>query len=313
MELRIIYTLILSTTLTGCGLTALQKQQVSQFATATESISQSTQKQFTSMRDKVVEMEKARLIMRKEVPPKSFDLDGGLSSSGVATQISTLKALQSYGDVLNKLVSNDQSEAISKAATDFLTQYETAKLLNEPAYSLDQSKKDSIIGIINIANSWFIENEKKKSVKRIVKTYSSEINSLADLIRNDITLTGSSLCIEKGKRKKDNIKTGIIDIYCTSADALKEISKDALRNKKYSFSEREFAYNSYILSEKAIQEVRQLSRKGNDLVDNLINANRQLTKVIESDSYTKDYIKNYANQVEELLTLTNVLIGKEGQ
>jgi len=310
MKLKIVSILILSATVTGCGLTALQKQQVSQFATATESISQSTQEQFISMRDKVVEMEKARLIMRKKVPPKSFDLDGGLSSSGIATQISTLKALQSYGDVLNKLVLNDQSEAISKAATDFLTQYETAKQLNEPTYSLDQSKKDSIIGIINTANSWFIESEKKKSVKKIVKAYTSEINTLANLIRNDITLTGDSLCIEKEKRKRNEIKTGVIDIYCTSADGLKEISKDILRNKKYSFSEREFAYNSYVLSEKAIQEVRALSEKGNKLVDKLISANKQLTKVIESDSYASDDIKNYAKQVEDLLTLTKVLVGK---
>ncbi len=310
MKLKIVSILILSAAVSGCALTALQKQQVSQFATATESISQSTQEQFISMRDKVVEMEKARLIMRKEVPPKSFDLDGGLSSSGIATQISTLKALQSYGDVLNKLVLNDQSEAISKAATDFLTQYETAKQLNEPTYSLDQSKKDSIIGIINTANAWFIESEKKKSVKKIVKAYTSEINTLANLIRNDITLTGDSLCIEKVKRKINEIKTGVIDIYCTSADGLKEISKDVLRNKKYSFSEREFAYNSYVLSEKAIQEVRALSKKGNKLVDKLISANKQLTKVIESDSYATDDIKNYAQQVEDLLTLTKVLVGK---
>lgn len=310
MKLKIVFTLLLSATVAGCGLTALQKQQVSQFATATGLISQSTQEQFISMRDKVIEMEKARLIMRKQVPPKSFDLDGGLSSSGIATQISTLKALQSYGDVLNKLVLNDQSEAISKAATDFLTQYETAKQLNKPNYSLDQSKKDSIIGIINTANAWFIESEKKKSVKKIVKAYTSEINSLANLIRNDITLTGDSLCIEKEKRKTNNIKTGVIDIYCTSADGLKEISKNVLRNKKHSFSEREFAYNSYVLSEKAIQEVRALSKKGQKLVDKLIDANKQLTKVIESDSYATDDIKNYANQVEDLLTLTKVLIGK---
>lgn len=310
MKFKLISTLIISTLVTGCGLTALQKQQVSQFATATESISQSTQEQFISMRDKVVEMEKRRLIMRKKVPPKNFDIDGGLSSSGIATQISTLKALQSYGDVLNKLVLNDQSEVISKAATDFLTQYETAKKLGNISYKIDETKKESIIGVINIANSWLIESKKKESVKKIVEAYFLEINLLADLIKNDITLTGDSLCIKKNERKRNNVKTGVIDIYCTSADALKEISIDTLRNKNHSFSEREYAYNSYILSEKVIQEVRMLSKKSGNLIDMLINANKQLKKVVESDSYTADDIKKYANQVENLLTLTKVLIGK---
>jgi len=307
---KLISIVLLSTAITGCGLTALQKQQVSQFATATEIISQSTQEQFVSMRDKVVDMEKRRLIMRKEVPPSSFDLDGGLSSSGIAIQISTLKALQAYGDVLNKLVLSEQSEEISKAATEFLTQYETAKQLNDSAYSLDQAKKDSIIGIINIANTWFIEDKKKESIKKIVKAYSPEISTLANLIKNDITLTGYSLCIKENDRKENSIKTGVIDIYCTSADGLKEISKDALKNKKYSFSEREFAYNSYVLSEKAILEVNELSKKGSELVSKLIDANEKLTKVVESDDYTTEDIKGYAKQVEELLTLTKVLTGK---
>lgn len=309
-KIVVVLPVLLCMSITGCGLTALQKQQVSQFATATESISKSTQDQFLSTRDKVIDLEKRRLIMRKQVPPKDFDLDGGLSSSGIATQISTLKALQSYGDILNKLVVNDQSEALSKAATDFLTQYETAKKAENPDYSLDQTKKDSIIGILGIANSWFVENKKKESVKKIVKAYSEDINNLANLIRNDITLTGYSLCIEEDKRKDSAIKTGVIDIYCTSADGLREISKDVLRNQNFSFSEREYAYESFVLSESAIKEVREISAKGEKLVAKLIAANNQLTKVIESDKYQTKEIKEYANQVEELLTLTKVLVGK---
>ena len=97
--------IVLAIALSGCGLTPIQKQQVAQFATATESISTTTQDQFKSTRDKVIELERRRLIMRKEAPPKSLDLDGGLSASGIATQIGTLKALQSYGDILNKSAS----------------------------------------------------------------------------------------------------------------------------------------------------------------------------------------------------------------
>ncbi|WP_143068446.1 hypothetical protein [Azotobacter beijerinckii] len=110
------YPLIIALFLTGCGLTPIQKQQVAQFATATESVAKTTQDQFKTTRDKVIELERRRLIMRNEAPPKDFDLDGGLSESGIATQIATLKALQSYGDILNKLATNDQGEAIAKAA-----------------------------------------------------------------------------------------------------------------------------------------------------------------------------------------------------
>jgi hypothetical protein len=300
----------ISVAVSSCGLTPVQKQQVGQFATATESVSTTTQEQFISMRDKVIEMEKRRLIMRKEVPPKDFDLDGGLSSSGIATQIATLKALQSYGDILNKLVLNDQSDAISKAATDFMTQYETARQLNDASYSLEEEKKSAITGILNTANSWFIEHKKKSSLKSIVKTYSTSIESLAALLKNDLVLTGYSLCLIESDKKENQIKTGVIDIYCTSSDGLREISKDVLKNKKYSFSEREFAYNSFVMSEKAVQEVRGLSKNGEKLVNKLIKANNQLSKVIETEEYTAEDIREYANQVEELITLTKILTGK---
>jgi len=309
--MKIFITIVfISIAITGCGLTAVQKQQVSQFATSTESISKLTQDQYISMYEKVVDMERRRLIMRKEVPPASFDLDGGLTSSGIATQISALKALQAYGNVLKNLAVANQSDEISKSATNFLTQFETAMQLDDSQYTLESDKKESIIGIVNIANTWFVENKKKKSIKKIVDAYSSEVSDLASLIRNDITLTGYSLCLEAKDRHDSNVRTGVIDIYCTSADGLKEASKDVLSNKNYSFSEREFAYNSYVISEKVILEVRELSSKGSKLVDNLIKANEKLTKVIESDDYTTDDITDYAKSVQEVVTLTKVLTGK---
>jgi hypothetical protein len=302
--------LAITSIISGCGLSPIQKQQVAQFATATESVSTSTQEQFKSTRDKVIELERRRLIMRNQEPPKTFDIDGGLSSTGIATQIATLKALQSYGDILNKLATNDQAEAISKAATEFLTQYEAAKKLRDDSFALDEDKKNAALGIINIAGSWFVEKEKKKHLKNIVKSYSPEISNLASLLKNDLTLVGDSICIDESKRRTTDIKTGVIDIYCTSADGLKELSSDVLKKRNYSFEERAFAYDSYALSQQAIHEIVTLSAAGAKTVSKLVKANDQLFKVIESDEYTTDDIKAFAQQVQELHTLTKVLIGK---
>lgn len=302
--------LIIALILSGCGLTPIQKQQVAQFATATESVATITQEQFKTTRDKVIELERRRLIMRNEVPPKSFDLDGGLSETGIATQIVTLKALQSYGDILNKLATNDQGEAIAKAATNFMIQFEAAKQTQDATYKLDESKKNAVLGTIGIVSTWFVESEKKKYIKPIVEAYFKDIGNLAGLLKNDLTLREDSLCIEESQRKQAISKTGIIDIYCTSADAVSELAGDVLKEKGHSYQEREFAYNSYVLAQQAKAEISTLSSQGDKLVSKLSQANDQLLKVIEDDSYTADDIKAFVKQVEELQTYIKVLTGK---
>jgi len=248
--------------------------------------------------------------MRNEAPPKSFDLDGGLSEKGIATQIATLKALQSYGDILNKLASNDQGEAIAKAATNFMTQFEAAKQTQDATYKLDESKKNAVLGAIGIVSTWFVENEKKKHIKPIVEAYSEDVGNLAGLLKNDLTLVEDSLCIKETKRKPRISETGVMDIYCTSADAVSELTGDVLLENNHSYQEREFAYNSYVLAQQAKVEIATLSSQGDKLVSKLTKANDQLLKVIEDDSYTADDIKAFAKQVEELQTHIEVLTGK---
>lgn len=296
--------------LSGCGLTLGQKQQIAQFATATESVSLSTQDRFKSTRDKVVELERRRLIMRNEAPPKNHDIDGGLSATGLSTQIATLKALQSYGDVLNKLALNNQSEAISKAATELATQYEATMKIHDSGYTLDNDKKEAVLGIVNIAGLWFVESEKKKHMWNIVKAYSRDVAKLSKLLINDLTLVEDSLCIDEKKRKERVTKTGVIDIYCTSADALKEQASDVLTDKGFSYADREFAYDSYVLAQQAIEEIVILSKQGGKVVEKLSEANDKLSKIIESDDYKTEDIRVYVQQVSELQTLTKILIGK---
>ena len=302
--------LALSVSVSGCGLTPIQKQQVAQFATATELVATTTQDQFKTTRDKVIELERRRLIMRNEAPPKSIDLDGGLSEAGIVTQIAILKALQSYGDILNKLAANDQGEAIAKAATNFMTQFEVAKQIQNAEYKLDESKKNAALGAIGIVSSWYVEKEKKKHIKSIVEAYSKDIGNLAGLLKNDLTLVEDSLCIDESKRKPATSKTGVIDIYCTSADAVNELAGDVLKEKKHSYQEREFAYNSYVLAQQAKEEIGILSGQGGKLASKLSDANDSLLKVIEEDNYTADDIKAFAKQVEELQTHVKVLTGK---
>lgn len=304
-----VYPFIFFLWLTGCGLTQIQKQQIAQFATATESVAITTQDQFRTTRDKVIELERRRLIMRNEAPPQSFDLDGGLSEQGIAAQIATLKALQSYGDILNKLATNDQGDAIATAATNFMTQFEAAKQTQDATYKLDDGKKKATLGVIGVASSWFIESEKKKHIKPIVEAYSKDVGNLAGLLKNDLTLVEDSLCIEESKRKPATTKTGVIDIYCTSADAVSELASDVLKEENHSYPEREFAYNSYVLAQQAKAEINTLSSQGDKLVTKLSSANNQLLKVIEDDNYTADDIKAFAKQVEELQTHIKVLSG----
>ena len=203
-------------------------------------------------------------------------------------------------------------EEIAKAATNFLTQFEAAKQTKNAEYKLDESKKNAVLGTIDIGSSWYIEKEKKKHIKSIVEAYSKDVGSLAELLRNDLTLVEDSLCIDESKRKpkQETSKTGVIDIYCTSADAVSEKAGDVLMQENHSYQEREFAYNSYVIAQQAKEEIVTLSGQGGELVSKLSSANNQLLKVIEEDNYTADDIKAFAKQVEELKTHIIVLTGK---
>ena len=81
-----------------------------------------------------------------------------------------------------------------------------------------------------------------------------------------------------------------------------------LEKKGSTFSERKFAYESYVLALTAIEEIRLTSSKGEKTIKSLINANESLLKVINQKSYTSKDIKTFVKNVSELQTLTDVLV-----
>ncbi len=292
--------------MSSCGLTPIQKQQVAQFATATELVSISTQENFKSMRDKVIEMQKRRSIIRNVVPTKTF-LEDGIKTQNIAIRIEALKALQSYGNILNKLALNNQTEEISKAATEFLSQYEsTIKLGGGGSFILSEVQKNVILEIINIASFWFVEEEKKKHIKNIVMSFASETLKLAKLLENDLILASGSLCNNPEMNIETSEANGMIDIYCAVAYGLEKASLVAIK-QCHSFEERKFAYESYVVSLQAKKSILILSAEGSRIIAKFKKANAQLLKVIKYDNYTADDIKSFARQVQELLTLTKLI------
>ena len=306
--IKIFSILSLLVLLTGCGLSPHQKQHVSQFAYATERVSRSTQHQFKMTRTNILEIEKRRLIMRNVAPPTTLDLDGGLSATGLATQLETLQALGAYGEILYALSSHAEVEQITKATADFVSHYENVNKRYDFSEALSEDKKDALLKLVGIGSSWFTEGKKKVSLTAIIHSYTPEIKKLAALLKNDLILKENSLCLANENRKTTTtIKTGVIDHYCTSAKSLKQLASSHLRRKGLTFAQRQFAYESYVMALSAIEEVRLMSIIGAQTIESLIKANDSLVKVIEQDEFKTQDIKAYAEQVNELTTLANVL------
>lgn len=294
--------------LSSCGLTLLQKQQVTQFAIATEVISNITIEQFKTTYDKIVELKRRILIMDSEAPPKSLDLDGGLNISGLAERIARVKAIGEYGTLLNALSSNSQTEVITEAMSGLLIQLEVVGKKQNPNFTLSDDKKSSLAGIIAIAASWSIEKEKKKQIKIIINTYAPIITKIAVLLKNDLILKESSKCIEKKNRLATRIiKTGVIDHYCTGLTEALTTSKFKLQNKGLRFQERSFAYDSYVLGLSALKEIRLMSEQGKKTIESLIKANNSLVSVVNEDKLKQQDIKVFAQQITELKNLIHIL------
>ena len=325
--------------LTGCGMTAKQKQQITKFGEATEKISKLAERHFIDVRHDVINLQTEISILSDKNSAKKIDIDAALDLNDIAIRVAAVRALGRYGELLNALANADQTESIKNAATRAVAEFESA--FNKD-YS--EAEKNAITDAVSILGQWIVEDKKKEAIIQIVSLHTVTIDKLASLLYRDLTVQKNSNCHPKERDKlagkltsdreyppqlpTEGKATGVLDIYCDSAKDLKRIAIWYINECPQNPDERpqlpkpsgnlcptrrlelrDYALQAWSHADQVQVSVWQLAQKGKNVRDQLITANQDLVNILESEDYSTDDIKNYAKNIKELVDLTAIITG----
>lgn len=284
--------LLVAASLSGCGLTSEQIVKIQSFGTATENIGKLGEKEFINIRREIIEMNKMRVTIDNTKNASDFNFDKSTSAEGVARRVAAAKALKSYGNLLVKLSTEDRTANLKKTANSLINN--TTEALNK---DLSDDTKEAINKIIVGLGSFWVKEKKADAAKEIITTYEQPVNNLADLLAEDFSLDAPR-----------SLNEGYLNGYYATAILLKNESIDLLKEgDKYSILERERAMEALVLAENARSRSKEISKRAVEALGSLKKANSELVVVMKEDNYSRDDIKTYAKQIQELVNMFRVL------
>ena len=275
--------------LSGCGLSSNQIVKTQSFGAATASIGKLGEEEFVNIRNGIIEMNRELVSIDNTKTSNSLVFDKPTFAEPTSKRVAASKSLKLYGELLVKLVSEDRTENLQKAANALVDN--TSAALGK---ALSGEKKEVIDRIIVGFGSFWIEKNKADTTKEIITAYQKPINDLADLLKEDFSVDDGSL--------------GYLKAYQTTAKRLKNASMRLVNaGNQYTVLERERAVHAFVLAEMAITRSSELSKKSKKVIDGLKKANEELVKVIREEDFSTDDIKSYAKQIQELSNMYQVL------
>lgn len=275
--------------LTGCGLTTQQIIQTQSFGNATSHIGSISENEFVNIRASIIEMNEMLVTIDNTKSAKNIQFDFPTSPEATATRVAAAKALNHYGELLTKLASDKSSENLQDTADSFIANMNTALKKN-----ISDDKEDALANLLSDFGTFFINKKKADALKSIIPTYRKPVNTLADLLQKDFSLDSGS--------------TGFLKAYDITAKRLKNASIRLIdAGKEYSILERKQAVKAVAMSTNASQRARSISIQIKQAINNLKNANDEIVKVINNNTYSSADIKAYAMQIHQLVNIYKVL------
>ncbi|NKB82121.1 MAG: hypothetical protein GKS05_09590 [Nitrospirales bacterium] len=277
---------MLALLISSCGFTAKQHEQIGMFATTTNVAVNTTVDFMISIRSQVIEIRKERIALGDMKVKSNVNLESTLKAHKIAQRVGTLRRLKTYADSLH-----------------------------------------AALGI----SGWYLEGRKQEVVKGLVAKHSPVVANVAEQIEQDLSLIGNSPCWPQFRGGAEpgttpvNAKTqsGILDIFCTQADALREHAlnilhcpqvytqgQDPKHCRMITSTLRNRALTNYLAMNHAMDNAATFSSKGTYSIQKLIAANDKMETVIDDTPIVSDEIEAFDAATAELTTMVEVLAGK---
>lgn len=306
----------------GCGLTAHQRAQVSDFSKNASKSAEFASDQLKSVRDQVKALQSARYKVDHSL--SCFDdqyglcvisTDRGLLDAGLQQRITAVAALESYASALSDLLEADTSEDIAEAAAGLSSSYADASEALSGA-SLDDDGKEAVSELVSVIGGWVSDREKAKAIKAIVPAYAEPVAQLTGLMQGDFTVQYNSPCRPEYRdgrrpdapREGPEKKAGIIDTYCQAGWTTKRAALAIIQNPNIIHVRRQDAVEAYFLADEALITGYVISEKMERLLEKLNKAHEQLILALNDKKYEAKDIKAFGKEVRDLTRSINTLM-----
>jgi hypothetical protein len=172
--------------LAGCGLTVHQRAALLDFNRAATEFSSVTANEFQYTRDDVIKLN----IYRDKLGDASLDpdrMDGNFSPDRLKIRLQAMAALQSYANLLQKLVTGSQEDELQSASDLLITNLRQVK-----GVSLGDNQAGAIAkAVASVAGLW-VEHKRKQATCEVVKQADAPIKSLLATVEREFRLDSST-------------------------------------------------------------------------------------------------------------------------
>jgi hypothetical protein len=280
--------LLLSTFLSGCGLTSYQKEAVNEYSHAAHALGSFAADEFPQLRKSLIQLNTHDVAIRGKA--KLTNLDGALDYSNITARVHAANALAHYGKVLNILVGSNHGSDMHTAAHSFAHSFASL-----PFAQLDEEQYEALGVLVEAAGNSYIEWRKKRAIKKIATETAPDITRICRLLRADFDRTGMRIAQS-------------VDIAAIRAKADADFVLNTSAHSDL-FENRLIATHTYRHADELSQRVAILNDEGVTAVDALVNAQNELLHVLENENVSLSDIKSSGKKVQRLIESVNTLRG----
>jgi hypothetical protein len=297
---RLIAVLSLAVLGSGCaGLTASQKAAITEFSRATNAVGQMTQAELTEMRERMIQTNQRRLVLRGKdsgLTPAG-PLDGNLTVSNVSVVVAAATALQGYGEMLEALATDTQTAELQGAADKF-----TTSLGRVPNVKLSQGESDAIKGAVVFAGQLFIEAKKARALKTIVPKAKPAIDQICDTLTRDFDFQQGGLA--------QDLATANESLFGAAAAAFQDApagsDASAIGVRSFSLPALQYAVEGRLRQDEILKRISSAATA-------IKKANAALADALATDRFTLEDVKSVAGEAAALRPAITELSKQAGE
>lgn len=169
----------------GCGLTANQRSMISAFGSSATSLSTNTSEALEGGRQGVIQMRSQAAILRINRSEYWNDFEGSLNRANATVRIQAVQALNTYGRLLNELVTEDQSDELMEASGRF-----SASLQGAIGDTISDERRTAIGEAVASITGLFLEYKRRRAVKRVMTDANPAVAAIGSLLKNEFATDG---------------------------------------------------------------------------------------------------------------------------
>lgn len=270
------------------GLTAAQKEAVSQFGRASAGFGTAVSTEMVEMRNIVIDLNSNVLVLDPEKLAKRDELDGAFSLRNLNARVRAANVLQTYGELLVALVENTQAKELQAAAGSFT---KSVRGLDPDKVRLSDGDLDEVGKLVAAVGGLVVEHKKAGALKGIVPKAHPQVAEIGRLFASEFDPAQGALA-----RNFDATGLRVVRASDRILDAQGSTATD-----------RALAAAAHRKGIEASQKANTVFPDLHQGAVTMVAAHSRLVEALARDRVQIDDIKSFAKTVESLVASVRIL------